>query len=425
MKHLVFWVLITISLASLHAQDHTLEYFIARSERNFPNLKNNKNLQKIGEIQRRVILAQHSAFHISASSEVLVAPYFNNNGQFMDISTNPSPDAYGYDVGITNGGLYSAQLNIAKNIFNGNRVDNLLFQNRLKNDSLDLSYKEILHQLNKNVTDTYIMAYQLQSLEDFTKKMKMDLEKRMKVIALLVKKGLLSESDYLLVQLNVDSKTSEIRQIHTDFKATMTQLYNLCGIPTEPEKRLATPEMEYQTDASEFFYQKRFKNDSLQVMANRQIFENQYKPIVGIYGNTGLNAVTLNNLPHYFGLSAGLRLTIPIYDGNQRKYNALQSKLKYESLEEYRKNSKIQLDNNLENILAQIQSLEENLGLLETQLNNQQKILEIFKGKLVYGQVSIIDYLNVLQNYKLRVYTQLQMQTNLWLLQNQYNFVNW
>src|SRR5690606_22118755 len=116
---------------------------------------------------------------------------------------------------------------------------------------------------------------------------------------------------------------------------------------------------------------------------------------------------------------------IPIYDGEQKKYNALQSQLKYEGLEEYKKNSKIQLENNLKNILVQMKSLKENLQLLVSQLENQQKILEIYKEKLVYGQVSVIDYLNVIQNYKLRVYTKLQMQTNLWLLHNQYNFVNW
>lgn len=425
MKPLIFWVLFTISLVSLQAQDLTLEHFISLSEVNVPNVKDLKNLQKIGEIQNDIILAQNKAFKVDATSEVMVAPYFNNNGQVVDITTNPSPDAYGYDVGITNGGLYSAQVNVTKNIFNKNAVDNLLFQNQLKNDALGLSTEEILHQVKKNVTDTYILAYQLQSQEDFTSEMRLDLENRLKVVGLLVKKGLLSQSDYLLVQLDVDSKKLETQQLDAYFKTTLTQLYNLCGIPTEPRNKLMPPQMDGQAETRDFFYQKRFRNDSLQVMADQQVFENQYKPQIGLYGNTGLNAVTLNNLPHYFGLSAGLRLTIPIYDGEQKKYNALQNQLKFESLEEYKKNSKIQLENNLENIQVQINSLKENLKLLEAQLENQEKILEIYKEKLVYGQVSVIDYLNVVQNYKLRVYTKLQMQTNLWLLHNQYNFFNW
>ena len=63
--------------------------------------------------------------------------------------------------------------------------------------------------------------------------------------------------------------------------------------------------------------------------------------------------------------------------------------------------------------------------LLDAQLEKQKKVLEIYKGKLVQGQISIVDYLNVIQNYKLNAYTKLQMQTNHWLLKSQYNFINW
>ena len=62
---------------------------------------------------------------------------------------------------------------------------------------------------------------------------------------------------------------------------------------------------------------------------------------------------------------------------------------------------------------------------MEIQLGKQENILEIFKGKLVQGQVSIIDYLNIIQNYRLMAYTKMQAQTNLWLLYSQFNFTNW
>jgi outer membrane protein TolC len=69
--------------------------------------------------------------------------------------------------------------------------------------------------------------------------------------------------------------------------------------------------------------------------------------------------------------------------------------------------------------------LEENIQAIEEQLQKQRNVLEIYKGKLVQGQVSIVDYLNVIQTFKLNVQTKLQMQTNRWLLQSQYNFINW
>ena len=155
------------------------------------------------------------------------------------------------------------------------------------------------------------------------------------------------------------------------------------------------------------------------------VFENQYRPQLSLYGNTGLNAVELSNIDRRMGLSAGLRLTVPIYDGKQRKNNALQSELKKESLEFYKQNAEVQLENNVKSIERQMTALEENMGLIDEQLGKQRNVLEIYKGKLVQGQVSIVDYLNVIQTYKLNVQTKLQMQTNRWLLQSQYNFINW
>ena len=392
---------------------------------NLPVLKENYNLQKIGEIQNNIIIAQNKAFQVNATSEVLVAPYFNNNGRFIDVTTTPSPRAYGYDLGITNGGLYSAQLNVTKNLFNQKMVDNLLFQNKFQNNTLSLSAEDIEHNLVKNITDTYIMAYQFQLQKNFTIEILKDLDNRLKVVELLVKRAVLMESDYLLLQLDIDSKKLELQQISTNLKTAINQLYSLSGLPLADTDSLSVPMLLTAAEPVSNFYKRKFQNDSLQVQADQNVFENQYKPQLSLYGNTGLNAVELTNIDRRVGLSAGLRLIVPIYDGKQRKYNAQQSEIKKENLEFYKENAEIQLENNLKSIEAQLSALEENMQSIEEQLQKQQNVLEIYKGKLVQGQVSIVDYLNVIQTYKLNVQTKLQMQTNRLLLQSQYNFINW
>ena len=402
-----------------------LDFFINQAQENTPTLKENINLLKAGEIQNSIINAQNKAFQVNATSEVMLAPYFNNNGKAIDVTTTPSANAFGYDVGITNGGLYSAQINVTKNLFNQAITDNLLFQNKVQNNTIELSSEEIEHNIIKNVTDAYILAYQLQLQEGFTKEILIDLEKRLEVVELLVKRAVLMESDYLLLQLDIESKKLELEQIQNNFKVAINQLYSLSGSKIVETDKLIEPQIQYTNKPSQFFFQKRFKNDSLLILANQRVFENQYKPQVTAYANTGLNAVEIPNIYRRFGASAGLRLTIPIYDGKQRKYNEQQSLLKVENLQFYKDNSKIQLDNNLISIEQQIQALAENMELLNKQLEKQKNILEIYKGKLVQGQVSIVDYLNVIQNYKLNSYTKLQMQTNQWLLQSQYNFINW
>ncbi len=425
MKRLAFFILLFSAMTSLQAQEATLVYFVSKAKENTPTLLENNNLQKIGEIQNSIIIAQNKAFQVNATSEVLVAPYFDNNGRFIDITTTPSPRAYGYDVGITNGGLYSAQLNVTKNLFNQKMVDNLLFQNKIQNTTLALTAADIEHNLVKNITDAYIMAYQLQLQEDYTREILKDLENRLRVVDLLVKRAVLLESDYLLLELDVESKQLELQQIQNNLKTAISQLYSLSGTPVAETDSLSAPELTIANAPITSFYQRKFDNDSLQVAADQMVFENRYRPQISLYGNTGLNAVELTNIDRRIGMSAGLRLTLPIYDGNQRKYNAQQSELKKENLEFYKQNAEVQLKNNVQSIERQMTALEENMGLVEEQLGKHRNLLEIYKGKLVQGQVSIVDYLNVIQTYKVNVQTELQMRTNRWLLQSQYNFINW
>ncbi len=403
----------------------SLNYFLQQAKLNAPILGENANLLKIGEIQKSIIIAQNTSLQVNATSEVLVAPYFNNNGKIIDITTSPSSSAFGYDAGITNGGLYSAQINVTKNLFNQAATYNLLFQNKILNKTILLTSEEITHTIVKNITDAYILAYQLQLQEEFTKEILKDLEKRLQVVKLLVKHAVLMESDYLLLQLDIEGKKLELQQIQNNLTIAINQLYSLSGTLIGVIEKLEAPNFVNATNPLHFFYQKKFKNDSLQIVANQRVFENQYKPQVTAYANTGLNAIESPNIYRKFGASIGLRLTIPIYDGKQRKYNVQQSVLKVENLKFYKGNAKVQLNNNLQTIEQQIQALDKNMMLLDKQLEKQQYILEIYKGKLVEGQISIVDYLNVLQNYKLNAYTKLQMQTNHWLLKSQYNFINW
>lgn len=436
-----------------YSQEASLDFYLKAAQQNNPSLLENNNLQKIGQYQNELIDAEHNSFQVDVTSEVLFAPYFNNNGKFIDVTTTPSPESYGYAEAVSNGGLYSAQLNVTKEIFNRSRVENLLFQNKLQNAALQLSSEEIEHHIQKVITDAYIQVYQLQLKKKLTREIIGDLENRLKVVEILVKKGILQQTDYLLLQLNIDNKKLELQQVQSNLSANFLKLNNASGIKSDEIRKLQKPEISLKayppgfvkdsfsfakdslafqpdtfienTDSTSYYYQRKFENDSLQIAADKQVFENKYKPKLTAYGNTGLNAVELNRISHYIGFSAGLKLSVPIYDGGQRKINELKSELKYDNLETYKENEKIKKQNTLQSLLEQMESINKGLKLINAQLEKQRNIMEIYKAKMLQGQVSIIDYLSLIQNYKTNVETRLQMQTNLWLLQNEYNATNW
>ena len=118
MKQLILPLIVILCSLRLQAQEKSLEYFVDQGVENAPDLLEIRNLLKIVYLQDERILAENNAWHLNATSEIMVSPYFNNDGKAIAITPNPDPEAIGYDVGITNGGLYSAQLNLTKNLLN-------------------------------------------------------------------------------------------------------------------------------------------------------------------------------------------------------------------------------------------------------------------------------------------------------------------
>ncbi len=425
LRRLVFF-LIYFSVVTLgRAQEVMLNDFLNNARKTNDSLSSVVNLQKIGQLQQQMIQAQTKAPQVDVTADVIVAPFFDNNGRAVDITTNPSPSAYGYDVGITNGGLYAAQLKVTQQLFNQAITNNLLFQNKIQNQGLALTFEEIYHNLQNNITRIYVTAYGYQLQEKLNEDLVTDLQKRLKVIEVLVKNGILLQSDYILVQVNLDQTKITLRQVRNNLRESLRQLYSLSLTPLNQNATLAFPDLEITPKKEDFFFEKRFLNDSLQIEANREVFNNKYKPKITAYVDGGLNAVEIPNIYRKIGASAGLQFSLPIYDGNQRRINAQQSELRQETLLNSRKNGEITKMNNLQSLLDQIAAQGENLDLMTQQLKKQEILQKLYKEKLVRGQVSVIDYLNVIQDYRMQENARIQMQTNLWLLQNQYDYVNW
>jgi outer membrane protein TolC len=424
-KELLLFISCFFIAYSSHAQETSLDYFLGKAKQNNDSLYSSESLQKIGQLQEQMINAQNRAPQVDAFANLIFAPYFDNNGKVIDISTNPSPNAFGYDAGISNGGLYATQLKVTQQLFNGTITNNLLFQNQVQNDGFALTYEEVYHNLKYNITRLYVTAYGFQLQEQLNQNLLVDLEKRLKIIGILVKNGILLQSDYLLVQVNLDQTKIQLQQVRNNLSESIRQLYSFSAAPIDQNTILSLPSLAIMAKKQGFFFEKRFVNDSLQVEANRTVFNNKYKPKVSAFVDGGLNAVQIPNIYRKIGASAGLQFNLPIYDGHQRKINAQQSAIRKEILLNSLKNNETVKLNNLQSLLDQITAQVENLNLMDQQLKKLDLLMQLYKEKLVKGQVSVIDYLNVIQNYKMQENARIQMQTNLWLLQNQYNYINW
>ncbi len=253
MKFIVLWILLFFAAASLHAQEADLAYFLKTAQKTDDSLYNTVNLQKIGQLQQQIILAQNKAPQIDALANVVVSPYFNNNGKAVDITTNPSPDAYGYDVGISNGGLYAAQIKVTQQLFNQAIVNNLQFQQRIKNEALALTYEAVYHNLKNNITRVYVTTYGYQLQLALNESLIAELENRLKVIEVLVKNGILLQSDYLLLRVTIDQTKINGEQVRNTLRESLRQLYAICAVPLVQDVALTYPGLVIMSEKAQFF----------------------------------------------------------------------------------------------------------------------------------------------------------------------------
>ena len=165
--------------------------------------------------------------------------------------------------------------------------------------------------------------------------------------------------------------------------------------------------------------------DSNAIEKQQIAINTKYKPQLVAFGNTGLNAIEVNNIAHKIGISAGLHLSIPLYDGGQKKILEQQNKILIDNLYQFKNQNQTAINNNLATLNQQIDLTKKSIDMINSQLLDQETLLQIIKNKVVIGQISVTDYLNAIQDYATANQNKIYAQTNLWLLINQFNYINW
>ena len=425
MNKLNFLILLLVLPVLLQAQNKDINYFIQEGIKSNPNIAENINLQQFFQIQNEIITAQNKRPQVNFTGDYLFAPFFFNNGRVISITPNPSPKAYGYDAGVTNGGWYAAQVNVAIPLFNKALIKPLYEQNKIQGDISAYGRKQLEQDLKKSIIDQYIITFQFQQQTTYLQKIIDQLETRKPYVTALVKQGLLQQNDYLLLDIQQTTSRNDLLQLQYAYTNGLAILKNLAAISDTTVFNLADPLILLQPAPAEFYYVQKFRLDSLNLVAQQNVFNIKYKTQVSAIASSGINAVDITNVPQNVGLSAGLHVAVPIYDGKQKKMNERQNNVLLTNLQAYRNNTALLQQNNIRNAKQQIVQWQQTIDLLDQQIKKQELLLEILKDKIIKGQVTVMDYINALQDYIVTQKTRALAETNVLLYNNQYNYYNW
>jgi len=412
-----------ICLSNFVFAQYNLNYFINKALNNSPVIKDFGNLYLINNLQSKLDEAQNSASQVYLSSNILFAPYFYNNGTLF--TPNPDPKAIGYDAAITNGGLYSAQINLEKNIFNGGLLDALNTQRQIQGKSYENKTEVEKHNLQKQVTDQYLNTLQYLQLYNLSKSVESNLNNQLKITGSLVEKGYAKASDYLQLKIEIKTQAIDMDRTWQNYKSGLAQLYSICGIKDTQTVMIDTAELTMVQPASSSSFLNQYRLDSLNAAAQQNVFETKYLPQVNLFFNAGLNAVELNGIDRKFGMSAGINFSLPILDGSQKSLTRQQTQLSEETLSDYKNYVAGNISSQRNDAENRIASLKKNLDDLNIQLVDYKKLIDLSESQLQQGNLSMIEYLTVLRNYidmqKNKITTEINYQIEI----SNYNFWNW
>lgn len=384
MKFIYLFLIFVIPLLSF-AQTKDLDYFLNTAITNSPLLNENRNSILIAGVDSALIVAA-SRYQITANGNAFYAPIIKG---------------YGYDKAITNGQQLSALVALSKQIYNRKNLSLQFADLQLQKDSLRINSAISQQDLRRNIIAQYITVYSDQLQIDFNNQLYDLLQKQEIVLKKLTQKNVYRQIDYLSFLVTIQQQNLTRQQLQIQHTNDYSLLNYLAGIVDTATVSIKEPGLSiiknFVTDSSVFFL--RYKIDSLRFVNSRALVNLAYRPRVSVFADAGYQS-SFDITPYKnFGTNIGINLSIPIYDGRQRR-------LQYTKIDIQERTRQRNLGFFQRQYYQQIAQLQQQLALIQTlqsSINNQIKFLEALieaNGRLLEtGDIKITDYILALNNY--------------------------
>ncbi len=405
----LLFVLLCLNCTFIHCQDHSLDFYIQKGIANSPVLKDISNQIQANQYDSLVARAAYLP-QISFNALVMYAPAING---------------WGYSDVITNGQQLIGTVNVNQQIFNKKTRETNYRKFGIQGMSLENSRKISTSELKKAITAQYLAAYAAFMEKKYQAEDLATLSNQEKILSRYVEQGIYRQTDYLTLRIATMSLERNIRDLDVQFRKEYANLNVICGVRDTAVAALSLPAVDEHTgpdlSASPLF--KRFYYDSLQILNERELVDRHYKPSVSWFSDGGM----VNNMPaeiyKNMGVSIGMSLGLPLYDGNQRKYQYGRIKSEEDTRKNYQEFFRFQYE-------AQLRQLKEELGKIEVSATETRKqvalITELIsqdQALLNIGSLSIIDYVIALRSITEARHNSILYQIRAQYIMNEINFL--
>ena len=406
-----------------------IAFYVEAARLRSPLVVDNKNQVLANGLEAERLRAFYTKPQVSLIGAAQIAPILDLDGSNPKLVLNPNEATRyrGYDLAVSNGGLYQGLLNVNQPISNLIRAKAYALPIALASQVSQAVISLAEHDVERLVIDQYILCQQDQLQVIFSDSLLSLLDNQHKVLKKLAEASLIKQSELSLLEVEIANQQSILVQYRTAYRRDVLELAALAGLADTTVPALAPLELQLRATVpeGESGFTSRYRFDSLALDAQQTIFNLRYKPQWVAFANTGLNSSYLPQIQNRAGFSTGIGLTWNLYDGHQQRFAFDRTRLLQKSLSTYRSYTITQNATRKARTLAELAGLDERAKVLARQQALYMKILASYRSELMAGQLPILNYILVLRNMMTAQRDLKVLQGSRQLLINAYNYYNW
>jgi outer membrane protein TolC len=410
MRKIFYCVFLLTLTFQLKAQEKNLDFYLTTGINNSPLLKDYNNQKLSNLIDSMRLLASYKP-QVNGVGTLLYAPSFNG---------------WGYDGAITNGTNFAQQVVATQKLVSKENMANQQEAIRLLNESITVSGKITEQDLKRSIAAQYITAYGNLQQYQFNQDVLKLLKKEEAILKQLTEKSVYRQTDYLSFLVTMQQQELTITQFRIQYKNELAALNYLCGIKDTSYTTIAAPALQADVlpDAESSVFYQQFNIDSLKIKNSISQIDFNYKPKVNLYADGGYLSSFAEQAYKNFGLSAGVTVTVPIYDGKQKKMQYNKLSIAEQTRQTYRDYFKKQYQQQIAQLFQQLNSVQEIINQANSQFKYIEALIEANKKLLETGDVHMPDYILAIGNYLTAKNIITQNTINKYQIINQINYWN-
>jgi outer membrane protein TolC len=385
MKWLLSIIICLFSYSVSQAQIHSLDDYLQLAKTNSPLLK---------DLQNQIASNQVDSLRLRAG----LKPQLNLNSGGLYA---PSINGYGYSEAITNEHTLNGLMQASKTIVGQNNINTQLQTISLQTQSLNNSSKISEQDLKKSITTQYITAYGDMQQYKFTQDVVALLSRENDILEKLTRSNVYRQSDYLTFLVTLKQQELALTQARLQFQNDFATLNYLAGVADTTTRDLDEPVLQrtIRPDVTASIYFREYKLDSLKLINSKQLIDYAYKPKANLLADAGYNSDFMGQSWKNFGASVGFGLTIPIYDGGQRKLQYRKLFLQEETRQNYKAFFDVQYRQQIAQLNQQIKENEMLIAQIKDQTKYTESLIKVDTQLLQTGDLHISDLVLAINNY--------------------------